>query len=354
MFAGKTDNVETVFWFSWWLALVVNHPHFLGSYTLLYSDFRHEILKKPKHFWAAVIVPVSLMAYLVYAVYNVRDDLIGYAINVMFFLVGWHYVKQIFGCVIVGAVRQGQIYQRLERWTILMNLFCLWWISLMRGPYSVTDLEYHGVHYNSPVNDEKQIAIAFLCFGISVLLLIAVHVHRYIKTGALPSAMGTIAMVAIYLWFLPAFKHPIFDYMVPFFHSLQYLALAGQFKFNKVAADIGEIQGEVRRKLWLRKFAGYWFGVFVLGLIGFIFIPEVLNGMGLLPAYHRMGTTPFTAIAIVFINIHHYFIDNVIWRASNVEIRKFLFLSDRTQAKASLAQPITNEFPIPEGVQPAH
>jgi hypothetical protein len=165
-------------------------------------------------------------------------------------------------------------------------------------------------------------------------------------------------MVSIYLWFFPGFKHPVFDYSIPFFHSLQYLALAGQFKFNQVAAQLGPAEGEARRKLWLRKFAGYWFVVFLLGLVGFVGLPGGLDALGLLPWDHQLGPTPFTAMIIVFINVHHYFIDNVIWRASNPEIRKYLFKSDRphdrsmepVRAPASAAV----DIPLPAGVQPAH
>ena len=38
----------------------------------------------------------------------------------------------------------------------------------------------------------------------------------------------------------------------------------------------------------------------------------------------ELGAWFFFASAVLFINVHHYFIDNVIWRFSNNRIRQFL------------------------------
>jgi hypothetical protein len=47
--------------------------------------------------------------------------------------------------------------------------------------------------------------------------------------------------------------------------------------------------------------------------------------MGLEPdvSPHGLGTTPYVAAIATFINIHHYFIDHVIWRRENADT-KFL------------------------------
>jgi hypothetical protein len=56
--------------------------------------------------------------------------------------------------------------------------------------------------------------------------------------------------------------------------------------------------------------------------------------MWLLPKYldaHQIidpvlfGPTVAMFAVTVFINIHHYFIDNVIWRGTNPDMRKYLF-----------------------------
>ena len=37
------------------------------------------------------------------------------------------------------------------------------------------------------------------------------------------------------------------------------------------------------------------------------------------------GPAVFVFIFVMWINIHHYFIDNVIWRRDNEDVRKYLF-----------------------------
>ena len=62
----------------------------------------------------------------------------------------------------------------------------------------------------------------------------------------------------------------------------------------------------------------------ILGAAGFWWAPTALDTLA---GYDRavFGTTVFVFIAWTFINIHHYFIDNVIWRRENPETRRHLF-----------------------------
>jgi hypothetical protein len=62
----------------------------------------------------------------------------------------------------------------------------------------------------------------------------------------------------------------------------------------------------------------------LLGWLGFWGLPAWLNGA---IAYDRaaLGPTVFLFVFWIFINIHHYFLDNVMWRRENPETRRFLF-----------------------------
>ena len=71
------------------------------------------------------------------------------------------------------------------------------------------------------------------------------------------------------------------------------------------------------------------FAVFVaigiaLGWLGFIGLPDYLQ-RALRPDAALWGTPVMAFMFIIWINIHHYFIDNVIWRKDNEDVRKFLF-----------------------------
>jgi hypothetical protein len=62
----------------------------------------------------------------------------------------------------------------------------------------------------------------------------------------------------------------------------------------------------------------------LLGWLGFWGLPAWLNGA---VAYDRgiFGATASFFVFWIFINIHHYFLDNVMWRRENPETRRFLF-----------------------------
>jgi hypothetical protein len=49
-------------------------------------------------------------------------------------------------------------------------------------------------------------------------------------------------------------------------------------------------------------------------------------------AMSDLGPTPYFAAVFVFVNIHHYFMDNVIWRRENPETAYLLRPDDRGSA----------------------
>src|SRR5262249_20072732 len=105
-------------WFVFNLSFFVNFPHFLSSYHMLYGDFRRELFRRPRYFVAGILVPAALVGILAYAFVNRQTGFLGVLANTMYFIVGWHYVKQVFGGIIVSNAAQKIFYSREERWTL--------------------------------------------------------------------------------------------------------------------------------------------------------------------------------------------------------------------------------------------
>ena len=78
------------------------------------------------------------------------------------------------------------------------------------------------------------------------------------------------------------------------------------------------------RKAWLKYFFGFAILSLLAGSVFFDFLPKFLDKLEFVPK-NIMGTTPFLAAFLLFINIHHYFIDNTIWRSTNETVKKYLF-----------------------------
>ncbi|WP_154320263.1 hypothetical protein [Acinetobacter towneri] len=93
------------------------------------------------------------------------------------------------------------------------------------------------------------------------------------------------------------------------FKSLCNKAFSGAYTKSKISKNAN------KRYEFLR-----WWGVaFILGALLFEFIPDYLDANFLI----NNNLTPhlFLISFIFFINIHHYFIDSVIWKAGNKDIR---------------------------------
>ena len=322
-FVDKSGSLYTVSLFVAALAFAANHPHFLSSYILLYSDSRN-FLKKPRYIWAGVLVPLVLLSLIIYGMLLRSIEVMSLLVNLMFFTVGWHYVKQVFGCVIVSSVQQKKFYNPLERRALIANLYSVWALSWCSSQVGNHTFDFYGMHYMSFNIPAEFIPLSYSGIGISLAGLIWLHVQKYIQEGFVPSAIAVVAFVNLYVWYIPVIQHPTFGYAIPLFHSLQYLCLVTLLKKNETLEKCaGQNERESRLK-WLRHFWGFLVAAIVLGALAFEFIPKTLD---VYFGQNFNSVTPqiFLVAFLLFINIHHYFIDNVIWRSDNENVKKNLF-----------------------------
>ncbi|MCZ6666156.1 MAG: hypothetical protein O7B81_12685 [Gammaproteobacteria bacterium] len=62
----------------------------------------------------------------------------------------------------------------------------------------------------------------------------------------------------------------------------------------------------------------------ILGYLGFWGVPEILQAV--VPYEEAVfGPSVFLFMVWIFINVHHYILDNVMWRSQNPDARKYLF-----------------------------
>jgi len=126
-----------------------------------------------------------------------------------------------------------------------------------------------------------------------------------------PSANFLVAWVALHFWWLPILRQPEYNMLVvPFFHSLQYLPFA--YRLEKSTMKPGNwyhVRATVRVMLIL--LAGF---VAFEGLPSFLDVTIAPNAISL-PWF-------FVGCFSVFINIHHFFIDSVVWKFNQKEVAR--------------------------------
>ena len=325
------------------LALVVNYPHFLLSYKLAYSRGRDFILR---HWWQLIAVPLLLLGLLgsaytwfelpvrdiqalvttgrtlsawgvnaqVVAGPRLGDVLLTAAFNLMVLTIGWHYTKQVFGCAMVYAQYDGYPLTARQRGILKWSLLTVWLMVFVHNNIDGTFRELGGFSYSAfDLPDVLAPISVAIVLGSLLLVAYAVVFLNYRVTGRWPGATMIVPVAALYVWWLPVLhQQEFYLLLVPLFHSLQYLPFV--YKMEE-----GRLQGGPRRELRATALVG---GVVLAGWLAFELVPSRADAdFGTFDAW---GIYFFVIAATLFINIHHYFIDNVVWRFSNPEVRRYL------------------------------
>jgi hypothetical protein len=321
----------------WGLALsnVINFPHFANSYQLLYTGIGKRLFgadTTPKvrlrYVWAGFVAPALILGFLFLA-YSLGDPrLLGYSANAMAFTVGWHYTKQGYGVISVLSAIRRIYYTEIEKRLLLLNGYVVWiysWLALNR---TLHEEKLYGVKYFTFDMPPLLLTIGAVAAALTTAAVIAAFAVRILVRKQAVSWNGVVGYAcALYLWLL-AFQYDlIFAMFIPAFHSLQYLLFTWRYQLNKVLTETGETMGtaSVKRSrppmLRFAKFVGWGL---VLGWVGFTGLPLLFH-ISLSPDPSLFGPSVFVFVFVMWINIHHYFIDNVIWRRDNEDVRKYLF-----------------------------
>ena len=115
------------------VANFVNFPHFAVSYQIFYDGFRAKAFDvrtdaalRMRYVFAGIVVPLGFAAYLAYGLHSDDARLLGYGANLMMFLVGWHYVKQGYGMLMVDAALKRQFFADADKKILLINCYAVW------------------------------------------------------------------------------------------------------------------------------------------------------------------------------------------------------------------------------------
>jgi len=324
-FVSPSADTVRLSWVMYYISFFINWPHFIASYQMLYQDCKAHF-SKPHYFWAGVVVPVILLLSLGYSIVSVDSHVLSWIVQLMFVTVGWHYVKQVFGMIVVPSALNGVFLNRLERVVILINLYSLWALSFCYGQSHERQADFYGVKYyligvpNSVMDTLLGIVI------LTGLIVVLTLVKKYIREAKSIHPYGILAYLGLYMWYLPAFHHAHFFYMIPFFHSLQYLLFVFAVKKNEYS-DGQDLSSACGREVFVKRFGRFFGTSFILGMICFLWLPKWLDSQMSLAMNEQasaLGGSVFMASFHLFINIHHYFIDNVIWTKESRNLRILL------------------------------
>lgn len=319
---------------SFFIAHFVNHPHFAHSYQIFYRSFRGQVVNasvplslRLRYWFSGVIVPIILAAYLVTGYHTENLRMLGLLGNLMGFLVGWHYVKQGYGMLIVQSVLKRSYFDDHEKKWLLLNAYACWIASYLLLNYKFSGSELWGVEYWAIPVEFEFVAISIMAAVFTTINTLRCVIGKFLRSSLVVPVAGLFAYgVTLYIWIFAAL-HPVVIFIVPALHSLQYLAVVWRFESNYQTGN------PMPRGRWTNSFFGdtsvkrLWRFIVVgigLGYLGFWMIPEwISQNVQTEITFNTPGI--FLFMFWIFINVHHYFLDNVMWRKENPETGKYLF-----------------------------
>jgi hypothetical protein len=338
LLSGRADLVLIGAGAQAWLATLINMPHFMASYRLVYRD-RASILR---HRWASIYVPLILLAYMVLALWQAQysPTLVIVFISVSSAYLAWHYTGQVWGMMASYTYLDGRGFDKSERFLIRTGLRILlaWHVTW----FLYTQLRNPGVVRPAYLLISVGTVAAFVLGAVGIM-----RMRR--RTGRLPPARALVAWVAIFVWYAVMARDPKALFWIQLAHALQYLAFPIRVEINRIVAKGGAAAarsaGNVATHMVL-------YGGALLA-VSYV-IAHVVPGTAMSAVADMFGEEPGKAapvLILMFINIHHYFTDGVIWKISNPEVRNELFAHVKRPSESAKASPAV-KAPPSESLRP--
>jgi hypothetical protein len=325
------------------LSLIINYPHFLISYKLAY---RRGGAFVRSHAWQLIVVPLAMLAVFalafteyatpvgslplvpavtravgpwfgagqVFSGPRLGDLLFTGVFNFMMLTVGWHYTKQVFGCMMVYSYFDGYQMTQAQRDLTKRALLTIWVMNFVHTNIGGSQNVFSQFKYYSfDLPDIAAPLSQLLVLGGLVAVVYKVFYVNYRDRGAMPGVHMLVPFIALYVWWMPQTRQYEFYFLLtPLFHSLQYLAFVYKMEDTR-------LRSERHREL---RATSLVVGIVLAGWLAFEFVPNTLDNV--LGTFNAWNMFFFFTAAMLFINIHHYFIDNVLWRFRDPEVRAYL------------------------------
>jgi hypothetical protein len=321
LLSGRKDLVFVGAGAQAWIGTMINMPHFMASYRLVYRDRKTMMAHK----WASIYVPAILIAYIAIALWAAQSTpvFVIILVSVASAYLAWHYTGQVWGMMASYTYLGGASFEKNERFLIRTGLRIL--------------LAWHVMWFlYTQLRDPTNVRPAYLAISAGTLVAFVLGVIGLAKmrkrTGKLPPARALVAWLALFVWYAVMARDPKAIFWIQIAHALQYLAFPIRVEINRTAAQSA---GKLATHM----------AIYGVALLAISFLMAQVVPFGAMSVVADMfGEEPgkvAPVVVLMFINIHHYFTDGVIWKISNPEVRRELFahVPRATSSSASSARP---------------
>jgi len=307
---GRTDVLLLSAGVQAWIGALVNMPHFLASYRMVYRT-PDSIRAHP---WAAIYIPTLLLLACVGSVIASRwtDIPVSALLTISSSYLAWHYTSQAWGMVATFTHLDGNPFNVTERRLVRSSLYIL-------AAWHVVWFFYLGY--------DQFVDLTPLYIGLSVLSGVALAMgltgfalHKA-RTGRIAPLRAWIPWIAIFVWYaamarvgLPAL------FIVQIAHALQYLIFPFRVEVNRTRRSVGAGPGQL---------VAFQIMLYLILLVVGSIVASILLPLGAMAVVTNwLGSRPGQVVGFAistFFNIHHYFTDGVVWKLRDPAVRADLF-----------------------------
>jgi hypothetical protein len=299
---------------------LINAPHFMASYKLLYGS-PDKVREYPG---VAFVTPAILLLWsaIGLAVYRDQRVVMEALFGASVVSLSWHYTGQAWGMMASFAYISGRGFAPLERRLVRANLYALtvfhivWAIVIVRRIF-----EPRGTPGIPLLTSEQgmalyqAVALGAVTSGILGLVGLALFARR---TGRVPPLRVVVPWVAVHLWYVLLYQEPAALFWVQNAHALQYLVFPMRAEINRLTLGGRSLDRAARAWRMLR----WYVLVTAAGFLVLWVLPWLARTRG---GSAGLAGLPIELTLISFVNLHHYFIDGVIWKIRNKSVRRDLF-----------------------------
>ncbi len=283
-------------------SLFVNYPHFSATIYRLYQS-PDNIRQFPV---TAIAVPIMMVGAVAASLWQ-PNTVAPYFVVLFLIWSPFHYSGQTIGITMLYARRGGVSIDGWSRLALCTFVYSTFIVSLTHSTNSEPIVRY-GVSIpviRFPGWFDGLVIAAMSAGAVAFLVFIGLWARQQRR---LPPAIVLVPALTQFVWFLPGRQTAMFYEFVPLFHCLQYLYIAWAMQIGlrlnepvKPDAAPRTVSGESLRWAW-RNYVG--------GLALFIALPWIVFWVDV-PLVTTAG------IVIAAVNIHHFFVDGVIWKLRN-------------------------------------
>ncbi len=277
-----------------------NWPHNSATLYRLYGS-RNVMRRYP---FTAVVVPL-LVAAGALGSFAAPRTVAPYFIKITLSWVLYHYTGQSIGVSLLYARRARYQIGNWERTLLAAFFYGTFFCKSLWSETSAQSLKYFGVVYprfGVPVwVSYISAAWTYACAAAFLVLL----VRRCVRERRWPPIMYLLPAITQYVWFFVAGTQDAWVEMVPFFHGLQYLVIAWAMQLKEDSERRGV--PATTRFITLRTLRWYAINL-AIGALTFWIAPRAVTFIS------GIDRTFVTAVLFTAFQVHHSFVDGVIWK----------------------------------------